>query len=161
MNVNLLKITIIALTCTSLTSGLAAEHAHPAHSKTNSANLTLDHGKKWATDLPLRQSMEKISQLMNSNMSIIHNNKMSDSEFKKLGQQIHAQTNNIFKNCKLSPKADQMLHEILIPILKAEKVYLGTEKSLSKHDATLSVMSSLESYGKYFNHKDWGSNRKK
>lgn len=161
MKSNLLNITLILLTCAHFTSSYASDHSHPIHSKISKTNLTLDHGKKWATDLPLRQSMEKISQLMNSNLSLIHNNKMSDSEFKSLSQQIHSQTNNIFKNCKLSPKADQMLHEILIPILKSENVYLGTEKSMSKHDATVSIMRSLENYGKYFDHKDWGSNRKK
>ena len=94
-----LKITLIFLTCASFTRGFASDHAHSEHSKSNNSQLKLDHGKKWATDLPLRQSMEEISQLMNNHLSLIHNGKMSDSAYKKLGQQLKTQTNNIFKNC--------------------------------------------------------------
>lgn len=149
------KILLTALICTLFTNSYAEDHSH-SHSesdKTHNTEFKLNNGKKWATDLPLRQSMKKVSELMTNNISRIHNNKMSDSDYKNLSQKISVQTKNIFKNCKLSPKADEQLHKLLVPILKAEKVFLGTDKSLNKHDAAMAVMKSLDNYRKYFNHK--------
>lgn len=143
------------------TYSYAAEHSHSANAEPGKTKLELDHGKKWMTDLPLRQGMEAIELLMNKNISAIHKKSLKDSDYKILGKDISTQTNNIFKNCKLSAEADQMLHRILAQILNAEQVFWRKNNTLSKHEAALDVMSALEDYKKYFDHKNEESHGRK
>jgi len=50
-----------------MNAGVAAAQQHNhSHNGGNSAQLTLDHGKKWATDESLRQGMSRIRVLWKS-----------------------------------------------------------------------------------------------
>ncbi len=84
----------------------AAEHSHghDAHA------LELNAGKKWATDDPLRQGMTKIRDAVDAKLPAVHRGKMSTAQYAALGGEIDAQIAHIVQNCKLDPKADEVLH---------------------------------------------------
>lgn len=134
-------------------SVLAGEHSH--HSVTQNAEIQLDHGNKWATDIPLRQAMKYLNDLARKNLPAIHAGTFNDESYKKMGLAMTEQTNLIFKNCKLPPNADKELHKILIKILNSEKVFQNKDQTLSEHDAFDSFLKSLKLYGKYFQHDGW------
>lgn len=60
----------------------AAVHQHGAGAP---AKLALDHGKKWATDEPLRKGMGEIRALLAGRLAAIHGGKLTSDEYKALG----------------------------------------------------------------------------
>lgn len=134
----------------------AEEHHH--HEASNKQEIRLDvDGKKWATDEPLRRGMNQINVLAKESMTPIHSGQATDETYKKLGRALKKQTDAIFKNCKLAPAADQELHKILVPIVKAEDTFTGSGSLGEKHEAFMAVLQSLEQYGVYFAHEKWNS----
>lgn len=102
------------------------DHHHGAH---GSHGLTLNNGKKWETDGPLRSGMNKIKAIV-------------ESKSPNAKQEVDKVVQGIIKNCKLSPKADAVLHVIIGDILRGPP---AREKA-------------LHSYGEYFNHPGWQFN---
>ena len=153
----MIKIWLTALTILlpwSLPASFAAD-PHDHGSGGTDTQLTLDHGQKWKGDQPLRQSMTNIQTLMKTNLTAIHDNKLSPEKYRELGLGIKKETDHIFKNCKLAPKADQMLHLILVKILKAQSAFSSQDSTVSTHDAAVLVLTALDEYGKYFDHPGW------
>jgi len=132
---------------------LAEEHSH--HDNLQKSELQLNHGKKWSTDLPLRQGMESINRIAKENSSEIHTGKFSNESYNKMGLAMKEQTDLIFKNCKLSPAADKELHKILIVILNSEKEFMDSAKTTNKQEAFDSLLKSLDLYDNYFQHSGW------
>lgn len=153
MKISVALITIILGYCG--TAALAEEHS--THSTSSNQEAQLNQGKRWETDKPLRESMEKISLLAKKNMSAIHNEKQTQDAYAEMGNAIKKQTDLIFKNCKLPPAADQELHKILIPILNSVTIFTGKGTSREKHEAFVVLLNSLAQYGSHFEHKNWSN----
>ena len=83
------------------------------------AALTLDHGKPWTTDNPLRQGMSRIRDAVQSATPAYKKGKLSRAGAKGLAKSIETSVNFMLTNCKLEPMADASLHVILVQLLSA------------------------------------------
>lgn len=153
MKIFLALITVILGYCGTVT--LADEHS--AHIANSHQEAQPNQRKKWETDKSLRKSMENISFLAKKNMSANQNEKLTPEAYVELGNEIKAQTDLIFKNCKLPPTADQELHKILFPILNSVTTFTGKGTNKEKHEAFFVLLNSLAQYGSHFEHKNWSN----
>jgi hypothetical protein len=129
-----------------------AEHKHEAATQ---AKLTLNEGKKWHADEPLRLAMSHIRASVTTALPAIHSGKLTPAQYDALGKDIEGQIGLIVQTCKLDPKADAQLHIILGDI--AAGLDLATAKLSTKKRASgiHKIAVSLNTYGKYFDHPDW------
>jgi len=134
---------------------MAAEsgpHGHGAHAP---QKITLNAGKKWATDDALRQGMSSISKTVVHNLPAAHAGKLSAAEYDALGKALSTQVTYIVQNCKLDPKADAQLHIIVGDIVNSIDVVEGKAKNAERALGVVKVAQALNSYGKYFDHAGW------
>lgn len=139
-----------------LTHGAMAADSHSHdHHKSAPAKLNLENGKKWATDAALRNGMDDIKKLMEAQVPSIHNNTLSKEKYVALSNEVSTATSNIFKNCKLKPEADAMLHIILAQILDGMKAMKSADKIAAQRDGAVKIISALDQYPRYFAHEGW------
>lgn len=134
---------------------LSAEEKHDHGAAPAVQELQLNNGKKWETDAPLRTGMSKLKDVVASRLDEIHNGKMTKAQYTELAAKITEQTEFIFKNCKLSPKADAQLHMILVPILDGTRAMKEAEPAAEREQGAVKVVKALSQYPKYFNHAGW------
>lgn len=135
---------------------VAAIEDHSQHQTGDHAQLSLDHGRKWATDKPLRDGMTQIRASMASQLEPIHQDKMTPEQYNALGAGIQQHVSTIITQCKLDPKADAMLHIILADLLAGAEAMQG-KGNMSAAAGAHKVVEALNAYGEYFNHKGWRS----
>lgn len=128
-------------------------HDHHEHGKTGIV-LTLNNGKKWSTDKPLRENMSKIHDHIKSKLGRINKKKMRDDEFKGLGKKIKGNIDAIFANCKLTPKADAQLHIILAEMLSENSKLTGKFSTEEKTVAVMEILKNYKAYLKHFDHSE-------
>lgn len=129
----------------------ADPHSHAAHAP---AKLTLDHGKKWATDAALRQYMGEIRTLVEADLGAIHTGKASPGQYQALGAAVEKKVGSIVAECKLPPAADAMLHLIVADLVAGADVMQG--KAPGKPEAGAhQVVTAANAYGRYFDHPGW------
>lgn len=127
----------------------AQHHAHDA-----TPRLVLDHGKKWATDAPLREGMTRIRGIVESELGRVHAGTLDRAGYERISSDIEAQVADIVGNCKLAPEADAVLHAIIAQIgegvatMKAEGGAHGAQ-------GVTKVVVALNDYGQYFAHPGW------
>lgn len=135
---------------------VAAVEDHSQHQTGDHTQLSLDHGRKWATDKPLRDGMTQIRTSMASQLEPIHQDKMTPEQYHTLGASIQQHVSTIIAQCKLDPKADAMLHIILADLLAGADAMQG-KGNMSAAAGAHKVVEALNAYGEYFNHKGWRS----
>ncbi len=149
-----LKVLAAALAGAAVLAGpvaaLAGEHKH-GHGAAEVHKLTLDHGKKWATDEALRKGMSEIRTLVEAQHAGIHKGTLKPAEYAALGDKIEAQVGYIVQNCKLPPEADANLHLVIEEMLEGVEAMKGKEKKSPRAGAG-KVVAALNDYGKYFDH---------
>src|SRR5687768_2970294 len=98
----------IAVLGTGIPAVAVAQHSHDSHSHAahESPRLTLDAGRKWATDAPLRRAMEDIQSALYQQRQAILERNLGEAQSKALGQLIEARVATIVAECKLEPRAD-------------------------------------------------------
>jgi hypothetical protein len=133
----------------------AHDHGHHHHDAAP-AKLELDHGKKWKTDEPLRQSMANMRGAIAERLHEIHSGRLSQEQYAALGKTIESQVGAIVAECKLEPKADAMLHIVVADLLGAADVMQGKAQGKPAEAAHRAAMA-LNSYGRYFNHPKWAA----
>ncbi len=134
---------------------LAAEdHHHHGESSTVVQKLQLNAGKKWATDVVLRQSMADINQAMATALPLIHKDRFGDSDYAALATTVNQKVGYAIENCKLEPKADAMLHIVIGDLMAGAEIMEGKTAG-KRHDGAVRVMQALKSYGRYFQHPNW------
>jgi hypothetical protein len=131
----------------------AGEHKH-GQGATAIHKLSLNQGKKWATDDPLRKGMTEIRTLVEAQHAGIHKGTLKPAEYAALGEKIEAQVGYVVANCKLDHKADANLHVIIEEILEGVEAMKGEEKKSPRAGAG-KVVGALNEYGKYFDHPGW------
>lgn len=129
----------------------ADEHHHTA-GETN--KLSLDHGKKWATDQPLREGMTAIRTALAEKHGGIHRGTLTSREYQALGATIEARVATIIAQCKLEPAADANLHVIVAELLAAADAMQGKSPTPPAAGA-LQAVQAANRYGKYFEHPGW------
>jgi hypothetical protein len=134
-------------------TAVADVHKHE-HGATEVHKLKLNHGKKWATDEPLRKGMSEIRSLVDAQHGAIHKGRLKPAEYAALGAKIEAQVGYIVQNCKLAPDADANLHVIVEEMLEGVEAMKGEEKESPRAGAG-KVVDALNDYGKHFDHPGW------
>ena len=131
----------------------AQDHSH-SHDAAEPAQLTLNNGKKWATDDNLRQSMGQIRDALATELPAIHSGKATAKQYRMLAQKINDQIAFIVKNCKLEPEADAILHLVLVDIIAGTDAMMAQNGSAARNSAE-KIAQALDNYGAYFDHPGW------
>ena len=143
---------VAAFTLGASAPSLAADpHQHAAGEPTR---LTLDHGKKWATDEPLRKNMSEIRAALVAKEPGIHQGTLPSDDYKALGALIEARVATIVAECKLEPAADANLHLIVAELVAGADAMQGKSKTTPASGAVQTVRA-MNQYGRYFNHPGW------
>ena len=131
---------------------LAADtHAHGAAAP---SKLTLDHGKKWTTDAPLRQRMGEIRALLAPQLGPFHAGKLPSADYQALGAAVEQKVAAIVAECKLPPDADAMLHLIVADLVAGADIMQGKTDGKPAEGAH-KVVTAANAYGRYFDHAGW------
>jgi hypothetical protein len=131
----------------------AQDHNH-AHGHEKPVQLTLDNGKKWATDDNLRLSMNIIRNALAAELPAIHSGKTTVEQYRALAQKANDQIAFMVKNCKLEQKADAMLHLVLAEIIAGSDAMMAQGGS-EAHKGAEKIARALDNYGAYFDHPGW------
>jgi hypothetical protein len=116
--------------------------------------LALDKGKKWPTDEPLRDGMNKIRALLAPNAAAIQSLKLPPAECKQLGAAVQGQVAAITAQSKLPQDADVMLHVLVKNLLDGAEIMQGRGK-VAPIDGAFKVLFTMNNYGNYFDHPGW------
>lgn len=133
---------------------LLAEQKHQ-HGHSESTQLQLNSGKKWQTDLPLRDGMTAIKDALGSKLDKIHDGTLKKPQYVELADVVLKHTDSIFKNCKLPSKADAQLHIVLAQVLEGASKMKSADSSQSQQQGAVKVVKALQQYAKYFDHPGW------
>jgi len=135
---------------------LAAGPADHKHDQADApVSLSLDAGKKWATDQPLRKAMTNTRNALDAALHDIHENKFSAARYGALAKKISGEVNYMVSNCKLAPTADAQLHLIIADMLEGVEAMERHAKQARRVDGAVKVLGALENYGSYFDHPGW------
>lgn len=133
---------------------LLAEQKHE-HGHSESTQLQLNSGKKWETDLALRNGMTAIKDALGTKLDKIHDGSLKKPQYVALADLVLKNTDSIFKNCKLPPKADAQLHLVLAQILDGTSKMKSANSTQSQQQGAVKVVKALQQYAKYFDHPGW------
>jgi hypothetical protein len=137
----------------SLASGPAlAQPAAHTHDADSPHKLSLDQGRKWATDEPLRNGMNRIRALVEPRLSAAHAGKLSAAQYRELATQVEAEVGTIVANCKLEPKADAMLHLVIADLVEGTDAMAGKNPKLRPAQGVARVALAVNEYGRHFDH---------
>lgn len=142
--------TLLTLVLTVSLQVTAQSHDH--HSHESEPMHTSEEGDsgvgKFQADETLKPKMEFILKAAKS----LHEKGIQKASVVEVGATIEGTVNEIFKTCKLEPKADAAIHPILADLLKgAAKLKAGKQKQGQEI-----VHKALQSYTKRFEHEGWG-----
>ena len=129
----------------------ADEHHHAAGEP---AKLTLNAGKKWATDAPLRKNMTEIRAALAAKHAGIHKGTLTPGDYKALGTLVEARVASIVAECKLDPAADANLHLIVGELVASADAMQGKAQATPSAGAAQAVRA-VNDYGRFFNHPGW------
>jgi hypothetical protein len=144
---------IVALFALGAAAPSFAADSHP-HAAADRAHFTLDQGRKWSTDEPLRINMEGIRSAVVLKQDAIHDGSLSAKEYEALATTIEAHVATIVAECKLTPEADANLHLIVADLLEGADAMRGKSQSAPSAGG-IHVMRALDAYGRYFHHPGW------
>lgn len=149
---SVLLTTVVAFALAAAGGTFAADpHQHAAGEPTK---LVLDHGKKWATDEPLRKGMTEIRDALAAKHEAIRKATLTPADYKTLGSTVETQVATIVAQCKLEPAADANLHLIVAELVAGADAMQGKSKT-SPAAGAAQVVRAVNQYGTYFNHPDW------
>lgn len=125
----------------------AQSHDHHALDPKHSSGAAKNAGEKFKADETLKPRMDALLKTAKS----LHEKGISKASVVKAGEAIESTVNDIFKTCKLEPKADAAIHPILADLLKgAAKLRAG---DLKKGQGI--IHKALQSYSASFEHEGW------
>lgn len=129
----------------------AQPHEHD-HGAAAPAKLGLDHGRKWATDAPLREGMGRIRAVVAPQLAAAHGGKLSAAQYAALAGEVETQVAGIVSNCKLEPKADAMLHIVIGEIGAGTEAMAGKGGAAGAAQGLVRVAKAVNAYGSHFDH---------
>ena len=130
----------------------AQAHGHDAHQSAAPAKLSLDQGRKWATDAPLRSGMQHIRALVEPQLAAAHDRKLTTKQYAALAGKVESEVGGIVANCKLEPKADAMLHLVIAKIGDGTEAMAGKGASARRDKGLVTVAAALNDYARHFDH---------
>ena len=143
---------VIAVSTAPLAIG-AATHDHSGHDGAR-PTLQLDHGRKWATDAPLRKGMGDIRQALEARHKAIHKGTLDAAGYRELGAVIESRVAGIVSDCKLPPEADANLHIVVAELVAAADALQGRSAEKPSKGAGRAV-AAANAYGRHFDHPGW------
>jgi hypothetical protein len=135
-------------------SAAGADHGADAHMHHGAggavAQMTLDQGRKWATDESLRTGMASIRKAFDADHAAIHAGTQTDAQFDALATRIEGEVGAIVKNCHLPPAADANLHYVIADLLQGASLMHGKDQARTRHDGAPLVHGALDAYARFF-----------
>lgn len=151
-----LAVGALALSAASLPPVALAADAHD-HGAATSAKLHLDHGRKWATDEPLRRGMAAIREGVHGAPAPMHKATARPEAYAELGGRIEAEVGRIVKECKLPPDADAQLHLVIADVIAGADAMKSAKTAAAGRAGLVKVDGALKTYAKYFDHPGWAT----
>lgn len=142
---------VLAATLTDVGTGPARAQSH-SHEAVAPSKLSLNQGRKWATDAPLRDGMGRIRAQVEPQLPAAHTGKLNPTQFTALAGQIEAEIGGIVANCKLDPKADAVLHVIIGEIGAGTDAMAGKTPKLRPAQGLVQVAKAVNDYAAHFDH---------
>lgn len=160
MNLNIFKPRRLAVVVAAMViaAGFTSAFIAPAqaqthgHDATAPAKLSLDQGRKWATDAPLRKGMDRIRSLVEPQLAAAHAGKLSPTQYAALANQVEIEIGGIVANCKLEPKADEVLHVLIGEIGAGTDAMAGKAVQQRPEQGLVQVAKAVNAYATHFNH---------
>ena len=128
---------------------LAQTAAHH-HGAAAPHKLTLNQGRKWASDEPLRAGMSRIRGLVEQQLGTAHAGKLTPAQYRELAMQVETEVGGIVANCKLEPKADAMLHLVIADIGAGTDTMAGKNAKARPALGLVKVAQAVNQYGSHF-----------
>lgn len=123
------------------------EHKHGHNLSAAGSRANLNNGKKWKSDATLKKNMIAMHKEFDSLHSKFESNKATENDFKSMQATTQKSLDDIFKNCKLEPKADATLHEVLAQLMAAKE---KLEKESSQAEGLKQMQNGFEMFHQYF-----------
>jgi hypothetical protein len=127
----------------------AQGHGHDAAAP---ARLSLDHGRKWATDGALRDGMGRIRALVEPKLPAGQAGQLTPANYAALAGQVDTEVAGIVANCKLEPKADAVLHVVIGEIGAGTDVMAGRSAGQRPAQGLTQVAKAVNDYAAHFEH---------
>ena len=147
--------TAVLIACLGASAQTALAQDHHSHHNKESARLTLNDGKKWATDDNLRQAMSSIRNALAAELPAIHSGKASAGQYHALAKKVKDQVDFMVQNCKLDKDTDAMLHLVIAELLAGADAMSDQKNNKTRRGGAEKIAHALESYGAYFEHPGW------
>lgn len=148
---------ILSLLLAGATAGISPALAGPpahAHEEAGaSPQLRLDHGRKWASDAPLREGMTRMRALVAPKLAAAHAGTLAAQEYAALAGKLDVEVAAIVANCKLPPQADAVLHVVLSDLMAGSSAMAGRSPGADRAHGLVQVATAVNTYGRYFEHK--------
>lgn len=141
-----------ALACGLGTRAIAQPHAHDHEPASAPHTLSLDHGRRWATDDALRQGMGRLRGLVAPKILAVHRGRLEAAQYRALAQQVDTEVSTIVSRCKLPPQADAMLHLVIADLLSGARAMAGQDAAVSPTQGLARTAQALNAYGRHFDH---------
>ncbi len=130
------------------------EHKHEHASAPAASARTTAPAKKFVTDDALRKGMASIASIVAKPAKEIQEASLKGPAYLEMARQVEGQVADIIKNCKLEPKADHTLHEIIFDV--NQSIGLMRRNSVEiQRTGVLALNQALRNYAKYFDHPGW------
>jgi len=136
----------------SLAGPARAQSAAHSHDAAVPHKLSLDQGRKWATDDALRKGMDRIRSLVEPRLDDAHAGKLTATQYRELVTQIETEVGGIVANCRLEPKADAMLHLVIADLGEGIDAMAGKNTRLPAAQGLVKVALAVNEYGSHFAH---------
>ena len=135
-----------------LSAPALAQTATHDHGAAAPHKLTLNQGRKWTTDEPLRAGMGRIRGLVEPQLGAAHAGKLTSAQYRELATQVETEVGGIVANCKLEPKADGMLHLVIADIGAGTDAMAGKDAQTRPALGLVKVAQAVNQYGSHFDH---------
>lgn len=127
-----------------LSAPAVAQHAHPVPAPTPSSHSAPPI--RWTTDAPLRAGMRGARDVVVALEHARHGH-LDAGQVRRLAVQLEGHVQDIFAKCKLEPRADAALHDILLPLLVGARALAADPADLRP---VASMQRALDAYARGF-----------
>ena len=132
--------------------GTAQAQTTHSHEATASNALSLNAGRKWATDDALRGGMSRIRGLVATQLDTARAGRLSAAQYAALAGRIEGEVGGIVAKCKLEPRADAMLHVVIGGIGAGTDAMAGKTPGVPAAQGLVHVAAAVNDYARHFEH---------
>lgn len=123
------------------------DHKHAETASTESSGLQLNNGNKWESDEATRKAFSNMQALITSFSAATPTPAMAD--YNKLGNDLQAELDVLFKTCSMKGEAHDQLHVLLETVIADVKTLKGDDEKAAM-EAYQSLPEHLNLFNTYF-----------